>query len=145
MLVHLRRSKTGPPRRGAGIDPILRLGCSKPDDTASTCCCARGLRKAGQPPISSTHTPSLGPPSPKSAWSNVTTCPVSVRTCVRMMGLGPYRPLKDLERAIERGRLDRAIAIAKDFGREYGRPIPIDAALWLLPLVAAQRPSLVLP
>jgi hypothetical protein len=56
-----------------------------------------------------------------------------------MMGLGPYRPVRDLERAVDRGDLPMAVAAAKDIAREYGRPIPVDLALRLLPLVAAQR------
>jgi hypothetical protein len=56
-----------------------------------------------------------------------------------MMGLGPYRPVRDLEYAVDRGDLPMAIAVAKDFAREYGRPIPIGLALRLLPLVVAQR------
>jgi hypothetical protein len=46
-----------------------------------------------------------------------------------MMGLGPYRPVRDLEHAVDRGDLRMAVAVAKDFAREYGRPIPIDLAL----------------
>ena len=67
---------------------------------------------------------------------------VSMRTCVRMMmGLGPYRPIKDLERALERGELDMAIAAAKDCAREYGHPIQLDVALRFLPVVIAQKPG----
>ena len=60
----------------------------------------------------------------------------SMRTCVRMMGLGPYRPIRDLERALERGDLGMAVAAAKDAARENGRPITLDLALRFLPLVA---------
>jgi hypothetical protein len=56
-----------------------------------------------------------------------------------MMGLGPYRPLRDLERALERGQLKIAVAAAKDVSHEYGRPIGLDLALRFLPLVAAQQ------
>jgi hypothetical protein len=56
-----------------------------------------------------------------------------------MMGLGPYRPVRDLERAVDRADLRMAIAAAKDIAREYGRPIPIALALRLLPLVLAKR------
>jgi hypothetical protein len=59
-----------------------------------------------------------------------------MRTCVRI-GLGPYRPARDLERAIERGDLDIAAAFAKDVARERGHPIRLDLAVRLLPLVAA--------
>ena len=55
------------------------------------------------------------------------------------MGLGPYHPVRDLERALERGDLEMAIALAKDVSREYGRPIHIELALRLLALVAVQR------
>ena len=62
-----------------------------------------------------------------------------MRTYVRMMGLGPYRPLRDLEHALERGQLKMAVAAAKDVSHEYGRPIGLDLALRFLPLVAAQQ------
>ncbi|MGA2320281.1 MAG: hypothetical protein ABSG95_06005 [Solirubrobacteraceae bacterium] len=55
------------------------------------------------------------------------------------MGLGPDRPIRELERALERGDLAMAGAIARDFAREQGRPIGLDMALRLLPLVAAER------
>jgi hypothetical protein len=56
-----------------------------------------------------------------------------------MMGLGPYRPLKDVERALERGDLEMAVAAAKDCAREHGRPIHIELSLRFLPLVAIQQ------
>ena len=56
-----------------------------------------------------------------------------------MMGLGPYRPLRDLERALERGQLDMAVAAAKDVSHEHGRPIGLDLALRFLPLVATKQ------
>lgn len=62
-----------------------------------------------------------------------------MRTYVCVMGLGPYRPIKDLERALERGELDLAIAAAKDVSREYGGPIKLDIALRFLPVVSEQR------
>jgi len=52
-----------------------------------------------------------------------------------MMGLGPYRPIRELEGAIERRELDMAIGIAKDIARER-RPIGLELALGLLALVA---------
>ncbi len=58
-----------------------------------------------------------------------------------VMGLGPYRPIKDLERALERGELELAIAAAKDVARAYGRPIQLDIAVRFLPVVAEQRPE----
>jgi hypothetical protein len=52
-----------------------------------------------------------------------------------MMGLGPYRPIRELEGAIERRELDIAIGIAKDIARER-QPIGLELALGLLALVA---------
>jgi hypothetical protein len=57
------------------------------------------------------------------------------------MGIGPYRPIRELEAAIERGELDIAVGIAKDYTREHGRPLPTAVAVRLLPLVAAQQHS----
>ena len=51
-----------------------------------------------------------------------------MRTYVRMMGLGPHRPIRELEGAIERRELDMAIGIAKDIARER-RPIGLELAL----------------
>jgi hypothetical protein len=55
------------------------------------------------------------------------------------MGPGPHRPARELQAAAERGELDIAIGIARDLAGEHGRPIPLDLARVLLPLVAAQR------
>ena len=55
------------------------------------------------------------------------------------MGLGPQRPRRELERAVERGDLGMSVAIARDMAREGGRPIPLNLALRLLPLVATQQ------
>lgn len=63
----------------------------------------------------------------------------SVRPPVRM-GPGPYRPIKELERELDRGDLRIALAAAKDAERENGRPISLGLALRFLPLVAA-RPT----
>lgn len=52
------------------------------------------------------------------------------------MGVGPYRPVRELEGAIERRELDIAIGIAKDIARER-RPIGLALALRLVSLVAA--------
>jgi hypothetical protein len=60
-----------------------------------------------------------------------------MRTCVRMMGVGPYRPTRELRAAIERRELDMAIGIAKDIARER-RPIGLELALGLVSLVAAE-------
>jgi hypothetical protein len=55
-----------------------------------------------------------------------------------MMGPGPHRPLRDLEGAIRRGDLEMASAIARDLARARGRPIALELALELLPLVVAE-------
>ena len=60
-----------------------------------------------------------------------------MRTYVRMMGIGPYRPIRELEGAVERGELDIALGIAKDYAREHARPIGLRPALALIGLVAA--------
>jgi hypothetical protein len=57
-----------------------------------------------------------------------------------MMGVGPYRPVRELEGAIERRELDMAIGIAKDIARER-RPIGLSLALGLVSLVAAEGPD----
>jgi hypothetical protein len=57
-----------------------------------------------------------------------------------MMGVGPYRPVRELEGAIERRELDMAIGIAKDIARER-RPIGLRLALGLVALVAAEGPD----
>ena len=62
----------------------------------------------------------------------------SMRTCVRM-GPGPHRPARELEQAVERGDLGMAVAVARDMSREHDRPIPLQLALKLLPLVATQQ------
>jgi hypothetical protein len=61
-----------------------------------------------------------------------------MRTYVRvMMGPGPHRPVRELEGAIRRGDLEMASAIARDLAHTRGRPIGLDLALELLPLVVA--------
>ncbi|HWX73786.1 MAG TPA: hypothetical protein VNZ05_00670 [Solirubrobacteraceae bacterium] len=57
------------------------------------------------------------------------------------MGKPPYRPVRELERAIERGELDFALAYAKELARERSRPLDLGLALGLLPLIAAQQPD----
>jgi hypothetical protein len=54
-----------------------------------------------------------------------------------MMGVGPYRPVRELEAALERRELDIAIGIARDIARER-KPIGLELALRLVALVAAQ-------
>src|SRR5437016_3356022 len=61
-----------------------------------------------------------------------------MRTCVPMMGIGPHRPIREPEAALDRGELDIAHGIAKDWQREHGRPIRLDLALRLLPLAAGE-------
>jgi hypothetical protein len=51
----------------------------------------------------------------------------------------PYRPARELHDAIDRGELDFALALAKDVARERNRPLDLDLALALLPLVACQQ------
>jgi len=63
-----------------------------------------------------------------------------MRTYVLMMPR-PYRPLQELKYAIERGDLGMAVAMAKDFASEHERPINLDLALQLLPLVVAREPD----
>jgi hypothetical protein len=62
-----------------------------------------------------------------------------MRTYVRM-GKPPYRPVRELERAIERGELDFALAYAKELARQRSRPLDLGLALGLLALIAAQQP-----
>ncbi len=62
-----------------------------------------------------------------------------MRTYVRMMP-PPYRPVRELEGAIERRELDMAIGIAKDIARER-RPIGLELALGLVGLVATAGPD----
>src|SRR5438445_4795359 len=61
-----------------------------------------------------------------------------VRTYVRMMGPRPHRPVRDLEGAIQRGDLEMASTIARELARVRGRPIALELALELLPLVVAE-------
>ncbi|MFI4984683.1 MAG: hypothetical protein ACHP93_04740 [Solirubrobacterales bacterium] len=55
------------------------------------------------------------------------------------MASRPYRPTRELGDAIERGELDFALALAKEVARERDRPLDLDVALALLPLVAGQQ------
>jgi hypothetical protein len=61
-----------------------------------------------------------------------------MRTYVRMTAR-PYRPARELGDAIERGELDFALALAREVARERNRPLDLDVALSLLPLVAVQQ------
>jgi hypothetical protein len=53
----------------------------------------------------------------------------------------PYRPLRELERAIERGELDFAQAYARELATQRSRPIDLELALGLVALIASQRPD----
>jgi hypothetical protein len=55
------------------------------------------------------------------------------------MGPRPYRPLSELEGALERGDLDFAITLAIEVSDERRRPIDLDLALRFLPLLAIRR------
>jgi hypothetical protein len=57
------------------------------------------------------------------------------------MGIGPWRPITDIERHLQRGELDMAIAVAHDTRRAHGRPIPLNIALKFLPVIARHRPE----
>lgn len=52
------------------------------------------------------------------------------------MGNPPFRPLREIEHEAGRGNLRMAVALSRDYAREKGHPIPLGAALMLLPLVA---------
>jgi hypothetical protein len=51
----------------------------------------------------------------------------------------PFRPAHEFDAAVQRGDLPLASAIAKDIAREVERPIPLERALELLALGAAQQ------
>jgi hypothetical protein len=57
------------------------------------------------------------------------------------MSQAPYRPVRELERAIERGELDFALAYAKELARQRSRPLNLELALGLLALIADQQPD----
>jgi hypothetical protein len=57
------------------------------------------------------------------------------------MGPTPYRPVRELEGAIERGELDFALAYARELMQENKRPLDLELALGLLGLIALQRPQ----
>jgi hypothetical protein len=54
------------------------------------------------------------------------------------MGPRPFRPAVELEGAIER-ELDWAILLAREVAEDRHRPIDLDLALRMLPLVVAHR------
>jgi hypothetical protein len=51
----------------------------------------------------------------------------------------PYRPLIELDAALERGELDFAAELAAEVSQERRRPIDLDLALRFLPLIALRR------
>ena len=61
-----------------------------------------------------------------------------MRTYVRM-GLGPHRPRRDLERAIDRADFRMAVACAKDLAREIRKPLHLELALRLVALAATEQ------
>ncbi len=55
------------------------------------------------------------------------------------MGLGPHRPRRELERAIDRADFRMAVACAKDLAREIRKPLHLELALRLVALAATER------
>jgi hypothetical protein len=53
----------------------------------------------------------------------------------------PYRPLAELDAALQRGELDFAVTLAAEVSLERRRPLDLELALRFLPLLAAQRSS----
>jgi hypothetical protein len=51
----------------------------------------------------------------------------------------PYRPVAELDAAIERGDLGLAASLAREVAEDRGQAVDLITALRLLPLVAAQR------
>jgi hypothetical protein len=51
----------------------------------------------------------------------------------------PYRPLVELEAALERGDLEFAVVLASELTEARRRPIGLDLALQFLPLLARER------
>jgi hypothetical protein len=62
--------------------------------------------------------------------------PTWAAASIATMGLGPYRPLNDLARYLDKGDLPMSIAAAKDAQADSGQAIPLDLALRFLPLLA---------
>ncbi len=57
------------------------------------------------------------------------------------MGPRPWRPADELEKALERGDLRFAVALAEELRLERGRPIGLPLAARFLPLIAAASPG----
>jgi len=53
----------------------------------------------------------------------------------------PWRPAAELDRALERGDLRYAVALAEEVRQERGRPIELGTAARFLPLIAAASPA----
>jgi hypothetical protein len=53
----------------------------------------------------------------------------------------PLTPAREIEEAVTRGDLRTAVALAKDYARDRGQPIPLGVALKLLPLIARESPA----
>jgi hypothetical protein len=53
----------------------------------------------------------------------------------------PYRPLAELNGALDRGELGFAMSLAAEVAEERGGPIDLDLAARFLPLVAVQQPG----
>jgi hypothetical protein len=53
----------------------------------------------------------------------------------------PYRPLAELNGALDRGELRFAMSLAGEVAEERGRPIELELAARFLPLVAVQQPE----
>lgn len=57
------------------------------------------------------------------------------------MGPRPWRPAAELEKALQRGDLRYAVALAEELRIERGRPIDLATAARFLPLIAAASPA----
>jgi len=53
----------------------------------------------------------------------------------------PWRPAAELDKALERGDLRHAVALAEELRLERGRPIELVTAARFLPLIAAASPG----
>jgi hypothetical protein len=53
----------------------------------------------------------------------------------------PWRPAAELDKALERGDLRYAVALAEEVRIERGRPIELTLAARFLPLIAAASPG----
>jgi hypothetical protein len=53
----------------------------------------------------------------------------------------PWRPAGELEKALERGDLRYAVALAEEVRLDRGRPIELSTAVRFLPLIATASPG----